>query len=134
MSLTENFYNFDFGFDDNNFSYFLFCFYSRVIQKQPPRRVPRKRCSENIQQINRRTPMPKCDFNSFATLLKSHIGMDALLYICCKFSEHLFLITSLKNTSGRLLLVHQPHFHRFHFHFCYLNSYFFKLSLTSIYT
>ena len=33
------------------------------IQKQPPRGVPRKRCSENMQQIYRRTPMPKCDFN-----------------------------------------------------------------------
>ena len=28
--------------------------------------VPRKRCSENMQQIYTRTPMPKCDFNKFA--------------------------------------------------------------------
>ena len=38
--------------------------------KQPevfqPRGVPRKRCSENMQQIYRRTPMPKCDFNKAA--------------------------------------------------------------------
>ena len=33
------------------------------FQKQPSRGVPRKRCSGNIQQIYRRTPMPKCDFN-----------------------------------------------------------------------
>ena len=33
------------------------------VQKQPLRGVPRKRCSENMQQIYRRTPMPKCDFN-----------------------------------------------------------------------
>ena len=33
------------------------------IQKQPSRAVLRKRCSENIQQIYRRTAMPKCDFN-----------------------------------------------------------------------
>ena len=33
------------------------------IQKQPPRGIPRKWCSENMQQIYRRTPMPKCDFN-----------------------------------------------------------------------
>ena len=32
-------------------------------QKQPPRDVPRKRYSENKQQIYRRTPMPKGDFN-----------------------------------------------------------------------
>ena len=33
-----------------------------VNQKQPPRGVLKKRCSENIQQIYRRTPIPKCDF------------------------------------------------------------------------
>ena len=37
-----------------------------IFQKQPPRGVPRKRCSENIQEIYRRTPMPKCDFNKVA--------------------------------------------------------------------
>ena len=36
------------------------------VQKQPPRGGPRKRCSENIQKIYRRTPMPKCDFNNVA--------------------------------------------------------------------
>ena len=35
-------------------------------QMQPSRGVPRKRCSENIQQIYRRTPMPKYDFNKYA--------------------------------------------------------------------
>ena len=35
---------------------------SYKIQKQPPRGVPRKRCSENMQQIYRRTPMPNCDY------------------------------------------------------------------------
>ena len=34
-----------------------------VIQKQPPRGVLKKRCSENMQQIYRRTPMPKYDFD-----------------------------------------------------------------------
>ena len=33
------------------------------IQKQPSRGVLRKRCSENTQEIYRRTPMLKCDFN-----------------------------------------------------------------------
>ena len=31
---------------------------NEINQKQPPRDVPRKRCSENMQQIYRRTPMP----------------------------------------------------------------------------
>ena len=38
-------------------------------RKQPSRRVLRKRCSETIQQIYRRTLMPKCDFNKFAKQL-----------------------------------------------------------------
>ena len=29
-------------------------------------------------------------------LLKSHFGMDVLLYICCTFSEHLFLKTPVE--------------------------------------
>ena len=37
--------------------------------EQPPRGVPRKRCSENMQQICRRTPMPKCNFNKVANQL-----------------------------------------------------------------
>ena len=34
-----------------------------MVEKQPPRGVLRKRCSENMQQIYRRTLMPNCDFN-----------------------------------------------------------------------
>ena len=34
--------------------------------KQPPRGVLSERSSENTQQISRRTPMPKCDFNKVA--------------------------------------------------------------------
>ena len=57
----------------------LFC-QKIEIQKQPYRGFPRKRCSENIQQIYRRTSMPKCDFNKVAaTLLKSHFRMSVLL-------------------------------------------------------
>ena len=53
---------------------------TKTVQKQPYRGVPRKRCSENVQQIYRRTPMPKCDFNKVAKqLLKSHFGMGVLL-------------------------------------------------------
>ena len=39
------------------------------LQKQPPRGAPRKRCSENMQQIYRGTPTPKCDFNKVALQL-----------------------------------------------------------------
>ena len=40
-----------------------------LVQKQPPRGVPRKRCSENMQQIYRRTPMQKYHFNNIAMQL-----------------------------------------------------------------
>ena len=36
------------------------------IQKQTSRGVPRKSCSENMQQIYRKTPNAKCDFNNVA--------------------------------------------------------------------
>ena len=59
------------------FNYYMLSFthLSRILCKeflgsQLHRGVPRKRCSENMLQIFRRTPIPKCD--CFATLLKSH--------------------------------------------------------------
>ena len=68
------------------------------LQKQPSRGVLRKRCSENMQQIYRSTPMPNRDFNKVAkaTFLKSHSGIGVFLLVCCIFSEHLFLRTPLK--------------------------------------
>ena len=43
----------------------MYLLYSMVMktQKQPSKGGLRKRFSENIQQIYRRTPMQKCDFN-----------------------------------------------------------------------
>ena len=63
--------------------------YQTGCPKQPSRGVFRKMCSENTQQIYRRTPMLKCD------LLNSHFDMGVFLWICCIFSEHLFLRTLL---------------------------------------
>ena len=42
----------------------------RQFPKQPPRGVPRKRCSENMQQVYKRASMPKCDFNKVALQLQ----------------------------------------------------------------
>ena len=41
------------------------------LQKQPLKGVLEKRCSENMQQIYRRTPMLKCDFNKVAKVLNT---------------------------------------------------------------
>ena len=71
---------------------------SLLFQKQPPRSVHRKRCSENMQQICRRAPMPKCDFNKVAWVTFRH-GCSPVNLL------HFFRTTCTKNTSGRLLLV-----------------------------
>ena len=51
------------------------------IQKQSFRGALEKSCSENMQQIYRRTTMPKCNFNEVAKqlFLKSHFSMSVLL-------------------------------------------------------
>ena len=61
-----------------HFTHFLFIIFRRRVydfcklcktprvQKQPSRAILRKRCSENMQQINKRTPMPKCDCSKVA--------------------------------------------------------------------
>ena len=39
----------------------------RISDPEPaPKGVFKKKCSENTQQIYRRTPMPKCDLNKVA--------------------------------------------------------------------
>ena len=54
--------------------------YKIQIKKQPTRVVPSKRCSEQMYQIYRETPMPKCDFSKVAaTLLKSRFDVGVLL-------------------------------------------------------
>ena len=74
-----------------------------LYQKQPSRSVPRKTCSENMQQIYRRTPIPKCDFNKVA------------LQRCWNHTStwrspvnllHIFRAAFLKNTSAPLFLVY----------------------------
>ena len=62
-------------------------------QKQPSRGVFSKRYSENMQQICRRTPMSKCDFNKVAKHGCSTVNL-----------QHIFRTPFTKNTSERLLL------------------------------
>ena len=60
-------------------------------QKLLSRGVLIKLCSENKQQIYSRAPMPKCNFNNIAILLRSHFGVGVLQHIFCIFTEHLSL-------------------------------------------
>ena len=53
------------------------------LQKQPFRCVLKRRCSENMQEIYRRTPMPKCNFNEVA--LQLHWNCTSTWVFSCKF-------------------------------------------------
>ena len=55
-----------------------------ILQKQPTRGFPKKRCSENMQQIWRRIYMPKCDFNKVA--LQLYCNRTSALVFSCKFA------------------------------------------------
>ena len=65
-------------------------------QKQPSRGVLRKRCSENMQQIYRRTPS-KCSFNIEMTLRHGCFAVNLL---------HILRTPFTMNTYERLLLNH----------------------------
>ena len=70
-------------------------------QKQPSKGVFSKTCSENMQQIYRRIPMPKCGFNE----ITSNFIEIALRHGCSPVNLlHIFRTPFTKNTSVRLLL------------------------------
>ena len=47
--------------------------------KQPSRRVLKKRCSENMQQMYRKTPMPECDFKKVVLHAFYAINLNVLI-------------------------------------------------------
>ena len=65
-----------------------------------------QRHSENMQQIYRRTPMSKCDFNKVAKQhMQSNFIETALRYGCSPVNLwHIFRTPFPNNTSGQLLL------------------------------
>ena len=72
-------------------------------QKQPSKGVLKKSCSENVQKILRRTPMPKCDFSKIAKQL--YWNLTSAWVFSCKFAayfqntfvwDHLWVATSEK--------------------------------------
>ena len=77
---------------------------SEINQKQPSRCVVKKRCSENMQQSYRRTPMPKCDLQSMPKLQSNFI--EIALWHGCSPVIFLHICRTLfpKNISGRPLL------------------------------
>ena len=70
------------------------------FQKQPPRVVLRKRCFENMQQIYRRTPMPKffsCEVKFYEMIYKINVYKTVCGISWC-FFDHVLLIILLWGT------------------------------------
>ena len=82
-----------------------------VNQKKPQTGVLRKRCSENMQQICRRPPMPKCDFNKDALYTKDHLWRAGFgkSFIYSKYLNLLFFSLNLYVVSYLLLLLKRFH-------------------------
>ena len=70
------------------------------VKKQSSKGVLRKRSSENMQKIYRRTPMPKCDFNTsyFNTTGLSDVKM--LLFVFKTASEKWLKIVTINSTDN----------------------------------
>ena len=82
--LTNVFYKFQFKYSP---LIWMCCNRSLNNQKQSPRGgVLRERCSENIQQIYRRTLMPKSDFNKDAKQL--YWNRTLAWVFSCKFAVY----------------------------------------------
>ena len=78
----------------------VFCLANSCYQNQPSRGVLKKRYSENMQQIYRRTAMPKCDFNK--QLCWNH---TSTWVFSCKFAAYFqnnFFLT-MKSFTNKVL-------------------------------
>ena len=80
----------------------IYLYYESHPQKQPSIDALRKKCSENMQPIYRRSPMPKCDLNKVAYCSLTEI---ALRHGCSPINLlHMFRAPFYKNTYRGLLL------------------------------
>ena len=70
------------------------CWNKVKLEKYPSRGVFKKRCSENMLQIYRRTSMPKCYFNKVTEIILRHGCSPVNLQ---QISEHVFLRTPPEN-------------------------------------
>ena len=67
-----------------------------TLHKQPTRGVLREKFCENMQQMYRRIPIPKCDFNNFIEITLQDVCSPINLL-------HILKTPFYKNTSGGLL-------------------------------
>ena len=84
----------------------IFSYRYWILQNQPSIGVLIKSCFEKLQQIYRRTLMPKCDFNKVARhKITLRYGCFPVDNICCIFSVHFFLRTFLRASSDSYWLI-----------------------------
>ena len=72
------------------------------IQKQPSWGDLRKRCSKYLQQIYRRTPIPKCGFNELA--LQLYWNRTLARVFACRFAAYFIEITLQHGCSPKNLM------------------------------
>ena len=69
----------------------------KELQKQPSRGVPREWCSENMQQIYRRTLMLKCDFNKVTKqLCWNHTSVLVISFKFAAYFQNTFIYKHLQ--------------------------------------
>ena len=86
------------------FNSYLYIIFFRNLQKQPPRGVLKKRYSENIQQVYRRTPMPKENTHAISIKLFYNFIEIALRHGCSPVNLlHIFRTPFSRNNCGWLL-------------------------------
>ena len=90
------------------------------IQKQPSWGDLRKRCSEYLQKIYRRTPMPKCGFNKFA--LQLYWNRTFARVFSCRFAAYFIEITLRHGCSPENLMhiLFKSHFDTYDFDFVHI--------------
>ena len=75
-------------------------------QKQQPRGVLKKRCSKNMHQIYRRTPLSKSDFIKVAKINKFlNIHYAVMQHFICKITKFTFKTSDIQHSTTKV--VHQ---------------------------
>ena len=101
----------------------LFCILMINKQKKPSRDVLSKRCSESMEQIYRRAPIPRCDSIKFLCKLVE----ITLRHECSPVNLlHTFRTAFTKNTYAKLLL--NKIFYTWFFHFNNLKKNFYFIA------
>ena len=96
----------------------------KYYQKQPSRGVLRKMCSDNMKQIYRRAPMPKCDSNNikkkkvvlFPEICRVKIFLSPTLPHMSNVYENIYFLFQ-KNTRKQKNFYQQIYSYKFTF-FC----------------